>query len=109
MSKNNNKKPFNQKKIIELYEEYNLRKEKNEQLIKKIEKECGYTYVPSVLHKKNKSFITKNKDKNNKSKNKKDNKNNINNNTNKNGDKKTLKKNNSFTNPSLVKKINEDK
>ena len=106
MSKNNNKKPFNQKKIIELYEEYNLRKEKNEQLIKKIEKECGYTYVPSVLHKKNKSFITKNKDKNNKSKNKKDNKNN---NTNKNGDKKTLKKNNSFTNPSLVKKINEDK
>ena len=110
MSKNNNKKPFNQKKIIELYEEYNLRKEKNEQLIKKIEKECGYTYVPSVLHKKNKSFITKNKDKNNKSKNKKDNKNNINNiNTNKNGDKKTLKKNNSFTNPSLIKKINEDK
>jgi hypothetical protein len=109
MSKNNNKKPFNQKKIIELYEEYNLRKEKNEQLIKKIEKECGYTYVPSVLHKKNKSFITKNKDKNNKSKNKKDNKNNINNNTNKNGDKKTVKKNNSFTNPSLVKKINEDK
>ena len=62
-----------------------------------------------MLHKKNKSFITKNKDKNNKSKNKKDNKNNINNNTNKNGDKKTLKKNNSFTNPSLVKKINEDK
>ena len=109
MSKNNNKKPFNQKKIIELYEEYNLRKEKNEQLIKKIEKECGYTYVPSVLHKKNKSLITKNKDKNNKSKNKKDNKNNINNNTNKNGDKKTLKKNNSFTNPSLIKKINEDK
>ena len=109
MSKNNNKKPFNQKKIIELYEEYNLRKEKNEQLIKKIEKECGYTYVPSVLHKKNKSFIIKNKDKNNKSKNKKDNKNNINNNTNKNGDKKTLKKNNSFTNPSLIKKINEDK
>ena len=52
MSKNLNKKTFNQQKIIELYEDYNLRKEKNEKLIQKIEKECGYTYVPSVLHKK---------------------------------------------------------
>ena len=46
-----NKKVYNQKKIIELYEDYNLRREKNKELIKKIEKECGYTYVPSILHK----------------------------------------------------------
>ena len=109
-SKNANKKQYNQKKIIELYEEYNLRKEKNEKLIKKIEKECGYTYVPNVLHKKNKSCITGNKVQNNKSKNKKNDKNNINNNTNntnKNIGKKKLKKNHSFTNQSLIKKINE--
>ena len=99
-SKNANKKQYNQKKIIELYEEYNLRKEKNEKLIKKIEKECGYTYVPNVLHKKNKSCITGNKVQNNKSKNKKNDKNNVNNNTNntnKNIGKKKLKKNHSFT------------
>ena len=111
-SKNTNKKQYNQKKIIELYEEYNLRKEKNEKLIKKIEKECGYTYVPNVLHKKNKSCISGNKVQNNKSKNKKNDKNNINNNTNntninKNISKKKLKKNHSFTNQSLIKKINE--
>jgi len=69
MTKNNNKKSFNQKKIIELYEDYNIRKEKNEKLIKKIEKECGYTYVPNVLHKKNGSYIINNKIQYNKSKN----------------------------------------
>ena len=57
MSKNTNKKSFNQKKIIELYEDYNIRKENKEKLIKKIEKECGYTYVPSVLHKKNGNYV----------------------------------------------------
>ena len=69
MTKNNNKKSFNQKKIIELYEDYNIRKEKNEKLIKKIEKECGYTYVPNVLHKKNGCYIINNKIQYNKSKN----------------------------------------
>ena len=69
MSKNINKRTFNQNKFLELYEDYNLRKEKNEKLIKKIEKECGYTYVPSVLHKKNGSYISNNKIQYNKSKN----------------------------------------
>ena len=55
---NMNKKVYNQKKIIELYEDYNLRREKNKELIKKIEKECGYTYVPSILHKKNSGYST---------------------------------------------------
>ena len=55
---NMNKKVYNQKKIIELYEDYNLRREKNKELIKKIEKECGYTYVPSILHKKNSGYCT---------------------------------------------------
>ena len=85
MSKNLTKKSFNQKKILELYEDYNLRKEKNEKLIKKIEKECGYTYVPSVLHKRNGNFVTSNKIQYNKSKN------NINNNI----ENRRLKKNNS--------------
>ena len=108
--KNLSKKSFNQKKILELYEDYNIRKEKNEKLIKKIEKECGYTYVPSVLHKKKFGQKTVNKVQNNKSKNKKIDKNNMNNNTNntnKNIGKKKLKKNHSFTNQSLIKKINE--
>ena len=88
MSKNINKRTFNQNKFLELYEDYNLRKEKNEKLIKKIEKECGYTYVPSVLHKKNGSYISNNKIQYNKSKN-----NFTNNNTN--IENKKLKKNNS--------------
>ena len=54
--KNNNenkniKKSFNQTKYIELYEESKLRKEKQEELIKKVERECGYTYAPKILNK----------------------------------------------------------
>ena len=89
MSKNLNKKSFNQQKIIELYEDYNLRKEKNEKLIQKIEKECGYTYVPSVLHKKNGIMGSRNKINYNKTKS-------INKNNNENNNQqKKLKKNNS--------------
>ena len=89
MSKNLNKKTFNQQKIIELYEDYNLRKEKNEKLIQKIEKECGYTYVPSVLHKKNGTMGSRNKINYNKIKS-------INKNNNENNNQqKKLKKNNS--------------
>ena len=46
-------KPYNNKKYIELYEDSKLRKEKNEELIKRIEKECGYTYEPNISYKKN--------------------------------------------------------
>lgn len=46
-------KPNNKKKYIELYEDSKLRKEKNEELIKRIEKECGYTYEPTISYKKN--------------------------------------------------------
>ena len=103
MSKNTNKKSFNQKKIIELYEDYNIRKENKEKLIKKIEKECGYTYVPSVLHKKNGNYVsTGNKIQYNKSKN------NINNsNINNNIDNKKLKKNNSCNNKSFPNNKNK--
>lgn len=45
-------KNFNQNKCIELYEDSKTRKEKKEELIRKIEKECGYTYAPKVMHKK---------------------------------------------------------
>ena len=92
---NMNKKVYNQKKIIELYEDYNLRREKNKELIKKIEKECGYTYVPSIMHKKNSGFST-NKISNvqyNTSKNKNNNNKKINKDINNNN--KKLKKNNS--------------
>ena len=92
---NMNKKVYNQKKIIELYEDYNLRREKNKELIKKIEKECGYTYVPSIMHKKNSGFST-NKISNvqyNTSKNKNNNNKKINKDININN--KKLKKNNS--------------
>ena len=92
---NVNKKVYNQKKIIELYEDYNLRREKNKELIKKIEKECGYTYVPSIMHKKNSGFST-NKISNvqyNTSKNKNNNNKKINKDININN--KKLKKNNS--------------
>ena len=41
-------KPFNKNKYIELYEDSKIRKEKKEELIKKIEKECGYTYAPNI-------------------------------------------------------------
>ena len=89
MPKNLNKKTFNQQKIIELYEDYNLRKEKNEKLIQKIEKECGYTYVPSVLHKKNGRYESGNKIQYNKTKS-------VNKNSNEHNNQKKLKKNNSF-------------
>ena len=97
MSKNTNKKSFSQKKIIELYEDYNIRKENKEKLIKKIEKECGYTYVPSVLHKKNGNYVNSGiKIQYNKSKN------NIHNsNINNNIESKKLKKNNSCNNKSF--------
>ena len=103
MSKNTNKKSFNQKKIIELYEDYNIRKENKEKLIKKIEKECGYTYVPSVLHKKNGNYVSSgNKIQYNKSKN------NINiSNINNNIDNKKLKKNNSCNNKSFPNNKNK--
>ena len=94
MGNNINKKVFNQKKIIELYEDYNIRKEKNKELIKKIEKECGYTYVPSVLHKRTTGGYSNNKTnkaQSNNSKNKIKNKNKINNVNNN----KKLKKSNS--------------
>ena len=75
-----NKKAFNPKKIMELYEDYNLRKEKNEKLVKKIEQECGYTYAPNVFHKKNggqgNSYGTHTNNNKNKKLNKKINKNN---------------------------------
>ena len=104
MSKNTNKKSFNQKKIIELYEDYNIRKENKEKLIKKIEKECGYTYVPSVLHKKNGNYVNSGiKIQYNKSKN------NIHNNniSNNNIDSKKLKKNNSCNNKSFPNNKNK--
>ena len=104
MSKNMNKKSFNQKKIIELYEDYNIRKENKEKLIKKIEKECGYTYVPSVLHKKNGNYVNSGiKIQYNKSKN------NIHNNniSNNNIDSKKLKKNNSCNNKSFPNNKNK--
>ena len=41
-------KSFNKNKYIELYEDSKIRKEKKEELIKKIEKECGYTYAPII-------------------------------------------------------------
>ena len=94
LGNNINKKVFNQKKIIELYEDYNIRKEKNKELIKKIEKECGYTYVPSVLHKRATGGYSNNKTnkaQSNNSKNKIKNKNKINNVNNN----KKLKKSNS--------------
>ena len=94
LGNNINKKVFNQKKIIELYEDYNIRKEKNKELIKKIEKECGYTYVPSVLHKRTTGGYSNNKTnkaQSNNSKNKIKNKNKINNVNNN----KKLKKSNS--------------
>ena len=75
-----NKKAFNPKKIMELYEDYNLRKEKNEKLVKKIDQECGYTYAPNVFHKKNggqgNSYGTHTNNNKNKKLNKKINKNN---------------------------------
>ena len=92
--KNLSKKSFNQKKILELYEDYNIRKEKNEKLIKKIEKECGYTYVPSVLHKKKFGQKTVNKVQYNKD-------NNTNNNQ------KILKKNKSCGDKSFGKNKNK--
>lgn len=105
MSKNTNKKSFNQKKIIELYEDYNIRKENKEKLIKKIEKECGYTYVPSVLHKKNGNYVNSGikiqykKSKNNIHINNISNNNNI--------DTKKLKKNNSCNNKSFPNNKNK--
>ena len=93
--KNLSKKSFNQKKILELYEDYNIRKEKNEKLIKKIEKECGYTYVPSVLHKKKFGQKTVNKVQYNKD-----------NNTN-NNNQKILKKNKSCGDKSFGKNKNK--
>ena len=45
-------KNFNNNKYIELYEDSKLRKEKNEDLIRKIEKNCGYTFAPKIMHKK---------------------------------------------------------
>ena len=45
-------KNFNNNKYIELYEDSKSRKEKNEELIRKIEKDCGYTFAPKVMHKK---------------------------------------------------------
>ena len=92
--KNLSKKSFNQKKILELYEDYNIRKEKNEKLIKKIEKECGYTYAPSVLHKKKFGQKTVNKVQYNKD-------NNTNNNQ------KILKKNKSCGDKSFGKNKNK--
>ena len=50
-SKINYNKNFNNIKCIELYEDSKTRQDKKEELIKKIEKECGYTYVPKVIHK----------------------------------------------------------
>ena len=44
-------KSFNQNKYIELYEDSKIRKDKKEELIKKIEKECGYTYAPTLSKK----------------------------------------------------------
>ena len=93
--KNLSKKSFNKKKILELYEDYNIRKEKNEKLIKKIEKECGYTYVPSVLHKKKFGQKTVNKVQYNKD-----------NNTN-NNNQKILKKNKSCGDKSFGKNKNK--
>ena len=105
LSNNINKKVYNQKKIIELYEDYNLRKEKNKELIKKIEKECGYTYVPSIIHKKNGgcSNNKNNKIQNNNSKSKINNNKKVNNDTNDNN-KKKLKKSNSCNEPFPVTK-----
>ena len=48
-------KSFNQNKYLELYEESKTKKERHEELIKKIERECGYTYQPNIMHKKNKN------------------------------------------------------
>ena len=93
--KNLSKKSFNQKKILELYEDYNIRKEKNEKLIKKIEKECGYTYVPSVLHKKKFGQKTVNKVQYNKD------------NNNNNNNQKILKKNKSCGDKSFGKNKNK--
>ena len=61
-------KPYNNKKYIELYEDSKLRKEKNEELIKRIEKECGYTYEPTITYKKNKMRKNFKKTKGNQSK-----------------------------------------
>lgn len=55
-SKINSRKSFNQTKYIELYEDSKIRKEKKEELIKKIEKECGYTYAPTLLNNNNKKI-----------------------------------------------------
>ena len=63
-------KTMNQNKCLELYEEAKMKKEKHEELIKKIERECGYTYQPKITHKK----IAKN-DRNSKIENLIDNKN----------------------------------
>ena len=45
-------KLFNHNKILELYEESKTKKEKHEKLIKKIERECGYTYKPKIIDRK---------------------------------------------------------
>ena len=51
---NNNKinarKSFNKNIYNELYEDSKKRKGKKDELIRKIEKECGYTYAPTILH-----------------------------------------------------------
>ena len=59
-STKNINKSINQNKYQELYEESKIRKTKNKELIKKIEKECGYTYAPNVFSKNNNMKNNKN-------------------------------------------------
>ena len=63
-SKINSRKSFNQTKYIELYEDSKIRKEKKEELIKKIERECGYTYAPTLRNNNNINFIPEYNNKN---------------------------------------------
>ena len=76
-NRSKNGKSLNPNKYNELYEQSKIKKEKQEELIKKIEKECGYTYAPNIGHKKdgnktkleNSKSFTKIKKKNNKANN----------------------------------------
>ena len=49
------KKKYNKEKIMKLYQDYKLKNEKEVELQKKIDKECGYTYSPK-LNSKDKYF-----------------------------------------------------
>ena len=53
---NNSNIAFNEEKFEKLYEDYKTRKYNNKKLKKKIDSERGYTFMPDIIHKKNKKL-----------------------------------------------------